>query len=90
MAKRSGTRDLTPRQEALKGSHWSAGRNLLTIPFNKAYKILQEAGLNVYMDDGQLFGPGDEADRAFTILAENGDIVSRQALELARKYASSK
>jgi len=90
MAKRSGIRHLTPRQEALKGLHWSAGRNLLTIPFNRAYRILQKAGLNVYMDEGQLFGPADEADRAFTILAEHGDVTSARVQELARQYASSK
>ena len=89
MAKRSRTHHITTRQEALK-SGWSMGRSLLTLPFNKAYKILQKAGVNVYMDEGQIFGPADEAIKALEILAEHGDTVSAYALEIARQHASSK
>lgn len=89
MAKRSRTHHVTLRQEALK-SGWSLGRSLLTIPFNKAYRVLQGAGINVYMDEGQLFGPSDEAIKALEVLAEHGDTVSAYALEIARKHASPK
>lgn len=83
MAKKANLlRNRDPKREEASKTGWASGFSMMTISPDLACQVLQNAGLTVYREEGRIFGPKEEAKRAFQVLADKGDDYALLALAI--------